>query len=76
MRRTPTSAPRRQPTAAASRSSSFPDEVLNGEEFESLLEARVVISNWVVEYNTVRPHRGLGMMTPSAFAAGCNEGPK
>jgi putative transposase len=52
------------------------DEVLNGEEFESLLEARVVITNWVVEYNTTRPHRGLGMMTPSAFAASCNEGPK
>ncbi len=36
------------------------DEVLNGEEFDSLLEARVVIGNWLVEYNTLRPHRGLG----------------
>jgi putative transposase len=52
------------------------DEVLNGEEFDSLLEARVVIANWVVEYNTLRPHRGLGMMTPAAFAASCTEGPK
>jgi putative transposase len=52
------------------------DEVLNGEEFDSLLEARVVIGNWLVEYNTVRPHRGLGMLTPAAFAASCNEGPK
>jgi transposase InsO family protein len=51
------------------------DEVLNGEEFNSLLEARVVIEAWVDEYNTQRPHRGLGMMTPAAFAAG-NEGPK
>ena len=51
------------------------DEVLNGEEFDSLLEARVVIANWVVEYNTLRPHRGLGMMTPAAFAA-AYEGPK
>jgi len=39
------------------------DEVLNGEEFDSLLEARVVIGNWLVEYNTLRPHRGLGMPT-------------
>ena len=51
------------------------DEVLNGEEFTSLLEARVVIENWVIEYNTLRPHRGLGMMTPAAYAASC-EGPK
>jgi putative transposase len=50
------------------------DEVLNGEEFD-LLEARVVIANWLVEYNTLRPHRGLGMMTPAAFAASY-EGPK
>lgn len=51
------------------------DELLNGEEFGSVLEARVVISNWIVEYNTLRPHRGLGMMTPVAFAASQNEGP-
>jgi putative transposase len=51
------------------------DEVLNGEEFDNLLEAQVVIANWVVEYNTLRPHRGLGMMTPAAFAA-AYEGPK
>ena len=51
------------------------DELLNGEEFDSLLEARVVVNDWVAEYNTLRPHRGLGMMTPAAFAARCNEGP-
>jgi putative transposase len=45
------------------------DELLNGEEFDNLLEARVVISNWLVEYNELRPHRGLSMMTPAAFAA-------
>jgi transposase InsO family protein len=45
------------------------DEVLNGEEFNNLTEARVVITAWVDEYNTRRPHRGLGMLTPSQFAA-------
>jgi transposase InsO family protein len=45
------------------------DELLNGEEFDSLLEARVVISNWVTSYNSERPHRGLGMMTPLQYAA-------
>lgn len=45
------------------------DELLNGELFHTLLEARVVISNWIDSYNTSRPHRALGMMSPAAFAA-------
>jgi putative transposase len=52
------------------------DEVLNGEEFASVLEARVVINQWLIQYNTVRPHRGLRMLTPAAFAASCKEGTK
>jgi transposase InsO family protein len=52
------------------------DELLNGEEFDNLLEARVVIGNWLVEYNTLRPHRGLGMLTPAAYAASIKEGPR
>ncbi len=43
------------------------DELLNGEHFDSPLEARVMIANWVREYNTLRPHRGLGYKTPVAF---------
>ena len=50
------------------------DELLNGEEFDSLTEARVVVADWLETYNRVRPHRGLGMMTPAAFAA-TYEGP-
>ena len=52
------------------------NEILNGEEFDSVLEARVVIDDWLVTYNTLRPHRGLGMLTPAAFAASCSKGPK
>lgn len=44
------------------------DETLNGELFHSLLEARVVIAEFVTEYNEIRPHRGLGMQTPMAFS--------
>lgn len=43
------------------------DEVLNGESFHSVLEARVVIAGWLDEYNELRPHRGLGMKTPKQF---------
>lgn len=50
------------------------DEVLNGETFHSVLEARVVIAAWVVEYNTLRPHRGLGYKTPAAFLETINAG--
>ena len=35
------------------------DECLNGEIFYSLKEAQVVIEQWRVQYNTVRPHSAL-----------------
>ncbi len=40
------------------------DECLNGEIFYSLKEAQVVIAQWRVEYNTRRPHSGLGHRPP------------
>lgn len=45
------------------------DELLNGESFHSLLEAKVVVARWLEQYNTLRPHRGLGMKTPAVFAS-------
>ena len=42
---------------------------VNGERFDSLLEAKVVISDWRIDYNTRRPHSSLGMLTPAAYAA-------
>jgi transposase InsO family protein len=50
------------------------NETLAGEEFHNVLEARVVLAEWVGEYNARRPHRGLGMMTPLQFAAACRKG--
>ncbi len=54
---------------------SLRDEVLNREQFHSMLEARVVISAWREEYNQLRPHRSLGMQTPAAYAAYCAANP-
>ena len=54
----------------------MPDEVLRGEDFDSVLEARVVLNAWVEEYNAHRPHRGLGMLTPRQFAARWKAGTK
>ena len=47
------------------------DELLNINEFGSLTEARVVIEDWRLEYNTWRPHSSLGGLTPVEYAAQC-----
>lgn len=41
------------------------DELLNGEIFYTLREAKVLIEQWRVEYNTVRPHSSLGYRPPA-----------
>ena len=41
------------------------DELLNGEIFETLLEAKVLIEEWRREYNTKRPHSALGYRPPT-----------
>jgi transposase InsO family protein len=44
------------------------DELLNGEIFETLLEAKVFIERRCVHYNTVRPHSALGGRPPAPEA--------
>ena len=41
------------------------DELLNGEIFYSLKEARTVIEAWRRHYNEVRPHSSLGYRPPT-----------
>lgn len=40
-------------------------ELLNGEIFFSLLEAKVIIEKWRKHYNTKRPHSSLGYRPPA-----------
>ncbi len=46
----------------------FRDECLNEHWFVSVAEAQAVIEAWRIDYNTVRPHRSLGQLTPAAYA--------
>ena len=50
------------------------DEVLVIEAFESLLEAKVVIEDSRITYNTVRPHSSLDWKPPSLYADACQRG--
>ena len=46
------------------------DELLNETLFLGLAHARSLITEWVTDYNEVRPHSSLRYRTPAAFAAG------
>jgi putative transposase len=41
------------------------DELLTVEVCNTLLEARVLVEGWRIEYNTVRAHSALGYLTPT-----------
>jgi len=41
------------------------DELLDGEVFDTVIEARVIIEQWRKEYNERRPHSSLGYVPPA-----------
>ena len=43
------------------------DEHLNGQQFDSLLEAQVLTEDWRIDYNLHRPHSAHGWLTPVEF---------
>src|SRR5271157_6097082 len=43
------------------------DELLNGQRFDSLLEAQVLLEDWRIDYNINRPHSAHGWLTPVEF---------
>ena len=44
------------------------DEFLNGQLFESIKEAKVLLQLWKDQYNSIRPHSSLKYLTPLEFA--------
>jgi transposase InsO family protein len=49
--------------------SRFEDELLNREMFSSVTEAKVLVEQYRLAYNSERPHSALGYRTPVEFAA-------
>ena len=45
------------------------DELLNGEMFYTLAEAKAIIEEWREHYNHIRPHSSLGYKPPAPMAA-------
>ena len=56
---------------AESFNSKVRDELLNAEEFTSLLEAKVLGQEWKRGYNHERPHSSWGYRTPAEYGALC-----
>jgi putative transposase len=50
------------------------DECLNEHLFANLIEARQIIEEWRIDYNTNRPHTSLNGLTPTEFAARPTQG--
>jgi transposase InsO family protein len=44
------------------------DELLNGEIFDTITEARVITEQWRRHYNKIRPHSSLGYRPPAPEA--------
>jgi putative transposase len=49
------------------------DELLDAELFGCLAEAKMLSTQWRLEYNHRRPHSSLGYVAPAAFAASLAE---
>lgn len=51
------------------------DELLNGEIFYSLAEAKIIIESWRRHYNAKRPHSSLGYRPPAQEVIPCPASP-
>ena len=45
----------------------FRDECLNMQWFKNRIDAKILIEDFRRQYNEIRPHSGLGNLTPAEF---------
>src|SRR5687767_13682093 len=57
-------------TPGSSPTARMRDELLAIEQFDSLLEAQVLVADWRSEYNDHRPHSALGVLTRASSLGG------
>ena len=50
----------------------FRDQFLDSELFYTLNEARILIEQWRIHYNTIRPHQSIGRRPPAPVAWSVN----
>jgi transposase InsO family protein len=58
----------RRPASEDDNEKYYVDELLDGEIFYALKEARILVEQWRVHYNTIRPHSSLGYRPPAPQA--------
>jgi len=47
-------------------------ELLNAYQFDSIAELRTMCEEWRIDYNTQRPHKSLGYLSPLKYLEKCN----
>ena len=47
----------------------YREKVLDAYLFSSLDEARRITAEWLIDYNSIRPHAALGNQTPYEYSA-------
>ena len=49
------------------------DQLLAVEQFDSILETKVLVEDWRIDHNHNPPHSSLGYLAPAIYAATCSE---
>ena len=47
------------------------DQLLAVEQFDSILETKVLVEDWRIDYNLNRSHSSLTYLAPATYAATC-----
>lgn len=54
------------------KNSSIRRELLNAYQFDSIAELPTMCEEWRIDYNTQRPHKSFGYLSPLNYLEKCN----